>query len=40
MAIYLIGELCAEGELLGDGAQVVEDGDAGAVDEIRVAQRD
>ena len=36
--MYLIGELCAERDALGDGAQVVEDGDASAVNEIGVAE--
>ena len=38
LIMYLIGELCAERDALGDGAQVVEDGDAGAVNEIGVAE--
>ena len=36
--MYLISKLCAERDVLGDGAQVVEDGDAGAVNEIGVAE--
>ena len=35
---YLIGQLCTERDVLGDGAQVVEHGDAGAVNEIGVAE--
>ena len=35
---YLIGQLCTERDVLCDGAQVVEHGDAGAVNEIGVAE--